>query len=194
MNAIRGFANLEAIRIAIKELYRGFGPAHLNSYPDTFRLGSSLSDVLNEPIIGTQRLAKRIGAHYRLPVTTVIVYFSSTLKKPGTVGLSSTNEFFVELQSQHRAEPKAIAAILAHEVAHIFLHRCGVRFANEFDNEVLTGTTAAYVGFGPAILNALKRTLTCRHILWPSSASSLGGPHRRYSSLMMREHSMINLS
>jgi hypothetical protein len=65
------------------------------------------------------------------------------------VELSQSNEFFVELQSQHRFAAKAIAAILAHEVAHIFLHRCGVRFPDEFENEVLTDTTAVYVGFGP---------------------------------------------
>jgi predicted SprT family Zn-dependent metalloprotease len=154
MASTRGFANLQTIRRAINELYRGFGPRHLNSYPESFSLGAFASDLRNDPVIGTQRLAKRIASHYRLPVTTVIVTFSSALKTPGRVELSSTNEFFVEVQSQHRYEPKAIAAILAHEVAHIFLHRCGVRLAGEFANEVLTDTTAVYVGFGPTILNA----------------------------------------
>jgi hypothetical protein len=70
MGSTRGFVNLRTIRKAISELYRGFGPQHLNSYPETFRLGTSLSHVhvLNDPIIGTQRLAKRIAAHYRLPL------------------------------------------------------------------------------------------------------------------------------
>jgi hypothetical protein len=150
--------NLQIIGKAINELYRKFGSRHLNSYPETFRLGPSFSDLLHDPIIGTQFLAKRIAAHYRLPVTTVIVSFSSALKPAGRVELSSGNEFFVELQSQHRNEPTAIAAILAHEVAHIFLHRCGVSLPNKFENEVLTDTTAAYTGFGPIILNAFKES------------------------------------
>jgi hypothetical protein len=152
----RGFPNLQIVRKAINELYRKFGPRHLNSYPETFHLETSFRLLLNDPLIGTQLLGKRVAAHYRLPVTTVIVSFSSALKSAGRVELSSGNEFFVELQSQHRNEPTAIAAILAHEVAHIFLHRCGASFPNEFENEVLTDTSAAYTGFGPIILNAFK--------------------------------------
>ena len=158
MPSTGGFEHLHVITKAIHELYRRFGPQHLKSYRNTFELGTSADDLRREPLIGTQHLAKRIATHYRVPVTTVIVTFSSSLKPPGRVELSQSNEFFVELQSQYRFAPKAIAAILAHEVAHIFLHRCGVRFPDEFENEVLTDTTAVYVGFGPTILNAVSET------------------------------------
>lgn len=158
MASTRGFEHLHVIAKAIHELYRGFSSKHLKSYPDTFALDTSVDDLYRDAVIGTQHLAKRIAAHYRLPVTTVVVTFSSSLKPPGRVELSSSNEFFVELQSQYRSSPKAIGAILAHEVAHIFLHRCGVRFPDEFENEVLTDTTAVYVGFGPTILNAASES------------------------------------
>ena len=128
-----GFEHLHIITKAIHELYRRFGPQHVKSYRNTFALGTSADDLRREPLIGTQHLAKRIAAHYRLPVTTVMVTFSSSLKPPGRVELSQSNEFLVELQSKYRFAPKAIAAILAHEVAHIFLHRCGVRFPDEFE-------------------------------------------------------------
>ena len=158
MASTRGFENLHLIGNSLQALYRAFGPKHLKSFNENFVLGSSADDILREPIIGTQHLAKRIAGHYRLPVTTVIVTFSSSLQPPGRVELSHSNEFFVELQSQFRSTPKAIAAVLAHEVAHIFLHRCGVRFPVEFENEVLTDTTAIYVGFGPTIMNAATET------------------------------------
>jgi hypothetical protein len=158
MPSIRGFEHIHVIAKAIHELYREFGPQHLKSYRDTFLLGTSADDLRRDPLIGTQYLAKRIAAYYRLPVTKVIVTFSGSLKPPGRVELSQSNEFFVELQSQYRFATNAVAAILAHEVAHIFLHRCGVGFADEFENEVLTDTTAVYVGFGPTILNAVSQT------------------------------------
>jgi hypothetical protein len=143
---------------SIRELYRTFGAAHLQSFADNFTLGNSIEALRGDPLIGAQYLAKRIGAHYRLPVTTVIVSFSSSLKPPGQVELSQSNEFFVELQSKFKEAPEAVAAILAHEVAHIFLHRCGVRFQDAFENEVLTDTTAVYVGFGPVIMNAATQS------------------------------------
>jgi hypothetical protein len=114
------FEHLHIVTKAIHELYRRFGPQHLKSYRNTFELGTFADDLRRDPLIGTQHLAKRIAAHYRLPVTTVIVTFSSSLKPPGRVELSQSDEFVVELQSQYRFAAKAIAAILAHEVAHIF--------------------------------------------------------------------------
>ena len=152
MASTQGFDHV--IFKSIHKLYREFGSAHLRSFTNDFVLGSSAEDVRRDPIIGTQQLAKRIAAHYRLPFTTVIVSFSSSLRPPGRVELSQSNEFFVELQYQYKGDPIAIAAILAHEIAHILLHRCGVRFQDELENEVLTDTVAVYVGFGPTILNA----------------------------------------
>ena len=167
------------IENSLQTLYCAFGPKHLKSFNENFILGSSADDIFREPIIGTQRKAKRIAAHYRLPVTTVIVTFNSSLQPPGRVELSNSNEFFVELQSQFRSNPKAIGAVLAHEVAHIFLHRCGVRFPDELNNEVLTDTTAAYVGFGPTIMNGV--TETTRHL--PSNVIQTNTHHFGYLSL-----------
>ncbi len=151
------FEHLALINRSIREIYRCLGPAHVKSYRDDFILGDFGKDIDRDPIIATQRLAKRIAEHYRLPVTTVIVTFRGGLKSPGHVELSQANEFFVELEASRRFFPKAVAAILAHEVAHIFLHRCGIHFSVEFENEVLTDTTAAYLGFGATILNAATK-------------------------------------
>ena len=158
MASTHGFQHLHLIAKSLNELYRRFGRQHLTSYPDTFMLGTFADELRRDPILGTQYLAKRIAGHYRLPVTTVIVTFTSPTNQPGHVELSHSNEFFVALEPQYRFVPKAIAAILAHEVAHVFLHRCGVRFSVKFENEILTDTTAVYVGFGPTMLNAVTET------------------------------------
>lgn len=146
--------HLQLIGRSIHELYRRLGPVQVRSFAIDFVLGGSAEEIRCDPIIGTQHLARRIAAHYRLPFTTAIVTFSSSLRPPGQVELSLASEFWVELQSRYKGDPKATAAILAHEAAHIFLHRRGIRFQNKFENEVLTDTTAAYLGFGTTILNA----------------------------------------
>lgn len=150
----RGFNNLNLINKSIRELYRAMTPRKIRTYTANFVLGESWDDVSRDPILGTQRLAKRIATQYQLAISTVIVSFSVDLKVPGRVELSSSNDFFVELQSQYREDPKAIAAVLAHEIAHIFLHRNKIHFPNTFENEILTDTTAVYLGFGHTILNA----------------------------------------
>jgi hypothetical protein len=157
MASTRGFSQVHLIKKSIHELYRAFGPKHIESFNQNFRFDSSEFGATRDPVVETQYLARKIADHYRLPVTTVVVTFSSTLKPPGRVELSNSNEFFVELQMQYRSAPKVIAAVLAHEIAHIFLHRCGVGFSVEIENEILTDTTAVFVGFGPTILNAVLR-------------------------------------
>ena len=158
MNANRSWGDLEFIAKSIRELYRAFGPSRLKSFAAIFDAGDSAEEIRGNPCIGTQQLAKRIAEHYRLPATTVIVTYSTSLRPPGRVELSQANEFFVELRNEFREDPKSVTAILAHEIAHIFLHRCGVRFPDEFENEVLTDTTAVYLGFGPVIMNAATET------------------------------------
>jgi len=39
-----------------------------------------------------------------------------------------------------------------------FCHRCGIRFPEEFENEILTDATPVYLGFGATILNAATDT------------------------------------
>jgi len=146
--------NRELVNKSIRELYRVLKPWRVRSYTEEFSMGASIDEVWRQPIVGIQNLVRRIAAHYQLSAVAVIVDFSDTLEVPGRVELSHSDDFFVELQRKHRYAPKAVGAILAHEVAHVFLHRAGIRFPVEFENEILTDTTAAYLGFGSTILNA----------------------------------------
>jgi len=139
----QGYKNLHRVNQSIRELYRAMTPHRIRIYSDNFVLGGSWDDTPGDNFVlvgtddhrfGANRLAKRIVSHYRLAGTTVSVKFSDNLKPPGNVELSSSNDFTIQIQSQHRYSPTNVAAILAHEVAHIFLHRNGIRFAEEFDS------------------------------------------------------------
>jgi hypothetical protein len=169
------FEHIDLVNKSIRELYRALGYRQVAYYKNDFIFDHKAKDFWSDPIIGTQQLAKLIAGHYRLNLTTVIVTFRSVLKVPGRVELSNSNEFFVELQSQQRNAPKAIAAILAHEIAHIYLHRLGISFPVEFENEVLTDTTAVYFGFGPTILNATTTNIRFRSDMTEETQTSYFG-------------------
>lgn len=109
-----------------------------------------------------QRIARHLAYHYRINVSAVIVTFRSSLPVPGRVELRNELDFFVELNSKYKHDVQSTVAILAHEVAHIFLHQNGIRFVSTFDNEVLTDAAAVLLGCGPAILNGAVQTKTSR--------------------------------
>ena len=154
MSGLHGFANVETIKKAITHLYTQLGAAHINSYQSDFGALAENSRYSGDLMLATQKLASDIASHYRLPITTVIVNYSATLTSPGRVELGLGNEFFVELHAKYRSKLNAVAGILAHEITHIFLHRLGASWQDQKTNEILTDTTASYLGFGVTILNA----------------------------------------
>jgi hypothetical protein len=154
MSGPRRFANVETIKKAITHLYAHFGSAQINSYQSDFDALAENSRYGGDLIVSTQKLAADIASHYRIPITTVIVNYSATLSSPGRVELSRGNEFFVELHANYRRKINAVAGILSHEIAHVFLHRFGASCKYQITNEILTDTTAAYLGFGVTIMNA----------------------------------------
>lgn len=156
----RSFRNLELVNKSIRELYKRLSPGRVRLFEHDFVLSGRAADPKCDAVIRVQKIAHQLAYHFRLAVSTIIVTFRSNLPVPGRIELSSSLDFFVELHSEHRDNWKAIAAILAHEVAHIFLHHAGIRFNPEFHNEVLTDTTAAYLGCGATILNGASETIT----------------------------------
>jgi hypothetical protein len=144
----KGFSNLPVIRRAIRAMYRHFGRTYLAQFQEGIQHRIPLPLDWTDSIIDSQRLARQIALHFKLTVESVIVSFDSSLPNPGRVELTPSNIFFVDLNAAHKARPNEIAAILAHEVAHIFLHRNRLSFPLESDNEILTDTAAAYLGAG----------------------------------------------
>jgi hypothetical protein len=157
----RGFANLELVNESVRELYRRLSPSGVRLFEHDFVLRGRAIDPKCDSVIRTQKIAHQLAYHFRLTVSAVVVTFRSNLPVPGRIELSSSLDFFfIDLHSEHRDNWKAIVAILAHEVAHIFLHHAGIRFDPEFHNEVLTDTTAAYLGCGASIFNGASETIT----------------------------------
>src|SRR5450755_621973 len=156
----RGFPNLRLVNNSIGELYRRLSRKGVELFQHDFSLSGHALDRTCDPVIRTQNIAHQLAYHFRLAVSTVVVSFRSNLPVPGRIELSSSLDFFIDLHSQHREDSKAIAAILAHEVAHIFLHHAGLRLEPEFHNEVLTDTAAVYLGCGATIMNGASETVT----------------------------------
>ncbi len=156
----RGFKNVGAVNRSIRELFIRLSPRRLACFGNTFELVPADYSKCADPIIRVQKIARDIAYHYQIGISAVVVTFRSNLPVPGRVELTNARDFFIELHSQHKNDVRSTVAILAHEIAHIFLHIAGVRFADTFQNEVLTDTAAIFLGCGPAILNAADRTVT----------------------------------
>jgi hypothetical protein len=160
MSEVRGFKNIDIIDRSLRELFSRLTPRRIRQFPYTFELTGRECDRSDDPVIRVQKIARRLADHYRISVSAVVVTFRSDLYVPGRVELSPASEFFVELHTEHRDALTPTVAILAHEVAHIFLYQAGIRLEPTFHNEVLTDTTAVFLGCGAAILNAASRTTT----------------------------------
>ena len=155
---IQAYPNLQLINNSIRLLYKSLKPARVRTFSNHQLYYDTRAISWSDPIIATQQLARIIALHYQLPVATVIVYFSSNLPVPGRVEISNTNDYYIEIQEDLREKQGWVAAILAHEIAHIFLHKQKIWLETEFNNEVLTDTTAAFLGCGALILNAASET------------------------------------
>ena len=151
---IRGFSNISLINLSLRALFSRLSPERIHRFGIDFSLTAEELKSSDDPIIWVQKLARRYADHYGLLTSGVVVAFRSDLKAPGCVELSASSEFFVDLRSDLRNSRDEINAILAHEITHIFLYRAGIQLEPTFTNEVLTDTTALFLGCGAAILNA----------------------------------------
>ena len=170
----RGFSNIDLINFSLRELFLRLTPARIRQFANNFELTPRENDRSDDPIIRVQKIARRFADHYRISVSAVIVTFRTDMSVPGRVELSPASEFFVELHNDHRDAINPTAAILAHEVAHIFLYQAGIRLEPTFHNEVLTDTTAVFLGCGAAILNGANQTTTTSDNVITTSVKKYG--------------------
>lgn len=147
--------NLFIIKDSIRELYSQLGVDKIRTFANDFKI-PEVNNSHSDPVIEVQNIAKEISKYYRLEIGTVVVSFTSNLDCPGRIELSRSKDFFIELNLNHKGHYDEIRAILAHEITHIFLYRLGISFKNTYENEILTDTTAAYLGFGQAMIDSYK--------------------------------------
>ena len=145
--AVDAYPHLATIKRSIHAIYQHFSAFRVGLYNESIQLTHLLGDFHDNSTLAVQRLAKAIAFFLNLHVGPIIVTFRDDLPVPGRVEITRENHFFVDISSAYRDHPRVIAAILAHEVMHIFLHRAGIEFSG-LDDEILTDTAAAYLGIG----------------------------------------------
>ncbi|MEU2436353.1 hypothetical protein ACFY9A_03520 [Streptomyces rubradiris] len=150
-----GYPHLETVRAAVTALYRRLSRDTI----ETFSASVAPADVAfcdtDDLHLGAQRVAREIVRHFRLPDARLIVGFRE-MTHAANVELAAGPEYFVELNDRFRTHRADIGAALAHEVAHVYLHRLDLAFATTAENEILTDTATAYLGAGWLLLDAYR--------------------------------------
>ncbi|GHH16905.1 hypothetical protein [Streptomyces rubradiris] len=150
-----GYPHLETVRAAITALYRRLSRDTI----ETFSASVAPADVAfcdtDDLHLGAQRVAREIVRHFRLPDARLIVGFRE-MTHAANVELAAGPEYFVELNDRFRTHRADIGAALAHEVAHVYLHRLDLAFPTTAENEILTDTATAYLGAGWLLLDAYR--------------------------------------
>ncbi|MER5630710.1 hypothetical protein [Streptomyces nitrosporeus] len=153
---VRGFPHLETVRSAITALYRRLSPEGVARYATGIAPADVAFGDADDLYPGAQRVAGALVRHLRLPRARVVVGFRR-MEHAAAVELTAGPEYFVELNDRFRTHRRDVGAALAHEVTHVLLHRLGLEFPGERDNEILTDTVTAYLGAGWLLLDAFRQ-------------------------------------
>lgn len=150
-----GFPHLETVREAVTALYRRLSYDVVRTFSTSLAPADVAFCDTDDLHLGAQRVAREILRHFRLPDARLIVGFRE-MTHAANVELAAGPEYFVELNDRFRAHRRDIGAALAHEVAHVYLHRLGLAFATTAENEILTDTVTTYLGAGWLLLDAYR--------------------------------------
>ncbi|MBQ0830442.1 hypothetical protein [Streptomyces tagetis] len=154
-----GFPHLETVRAALTALYRRLSPDTVRTFSASVAPADVAFRDTDDLYLGAQRVAGELVSHYRLPDARLIVSFRE-MTHAANVELAAGPEYFVELNDRFRTHRRDIGAALAHEVAHVYLHRLDLSFPGTRANEILTDTVAAYLGAGWLLLDAFREDAT----------------------------------
>lgn len=102
-------------------------------------------------------IARKVANHFRLRETIFIVEIDRTLKAAAQVEVTPGREIYVRYNPGDILDTAELIPVLAHEIAHVFLDRLGLRFPSVYLNEVLTDVTVSFLGFGHKYLSAQRR-------------------------------------
>ncbi|WKD35168.1 hypothetical protein [Streptomyces xanthophaeus] len=150
-----GFPHLATVRASITALFRRLSADGIRAYDTSFAPADAAFDATDDLHLGAQRVAAATVRALRLPDARIVVSFRA-MEQAATVELAAGPEYFVEVNDRFRTHRRDLAAALAHEVAHVLLHRLDLRFPGTAENEILTDTAAAYLGAGWLLLDAYR--------------------------------------
>ena len=147
------FPNLEMIQKSIRKLAPLIHNKSLTNVPGLWNGSGDFHMV--DVYLAAQRMARKILDVYKSkPGTTVIVDFQEKKKNvAGCVEIGPGREFFVSVTERLKERPAHLVPVLAHEIAHIFLHDNNIYFPGKLSNEILTDCAAVFYGFGPVMAN-----------------------------------------
>ncbi|MET9321312.1 hypothetical protein ABZX75_14165 [Streptomyces sp. NPDC003038] len=150
-----GFPHLTTVRASITALFRRLSPDGIRAYAPSVVSADAAFDTTDDLHLGAHRVASAMVRALRLPDARMVVEFRP-MEQAATVELAAGPEYFIEVSDRFRTHRRDLAAALAHEVAHVLLHRLGLSFPTTADDEILTDTAATYLGAGWLLLDAYR--------------------------------------
>ncbi|MFE2645280.1 hypothetical protein ACFXDO_22315 [Streptomyces nigra] len=150
-----GFPHLQTVRASITALYRRLSYETVRTFAASVAPADVAFGDMDDLHLGAQRVARELVRHFRLPDARLVVGFRE-MSHAANVELTAGPEYFVELNDRFRRHRRDIGAALAHEVAHVYLHRLDLAFPGTRDNEILTDTVTTYLGAGWLLLDAYR--------------------------------------
>lgn len=107
--------------------------------------------------VALQKIAKQMASSVGLgDLIFIVSYAKQGANVAGHVELKHGQfEVFIEIYNEFECQ-ESILAVLAHEIAHKFLHRRGVSLPVERDNEELTDIATIFMGFGRLSVNGCE--------------------------------------
>ncbi len=150
-----GYPHLDTVRAAITALYRRLSYDTVQTFATSVLPADVAFCDTDDLHLGSQRVAREIVRHFRLPDARMIVGFKD-MTHAANVELTAGPEYFVELNDRFRTHRRDIGAALAHEVMHVYLHRLDLSFPSVRENEILTDTATTYLGAGWLLLDAYR--------------------------------------
>ncbi|WP_413756736.1 hypothetical protein [Streptomyces sp. MMBL 11-3] len=150
-----GYPHLETVRAAVTALYKRLSYDTIHAFDTSVPPADVAFGDTDDLYLGTQRVARELVRHFRLPDARMIVGFRE-MEFAANVELAAGPEYFIELNDRFRTHRRDIGAALAHEVMHVYLHRLGLSFPGTRDNEILTDTATTYLGAGWLLLDAYR--------------------------------------
>ncbi|MFC8266272.1 hypothetical protein ACFUIZ_11160 [Streptomyces cinereoruber] len=152
---VHGFPHRAVVEASLTALHRRLSPDGVRTRPTSVTAADVALGDGEDLHLGTQRVARALVRHLRLPEARIVVAFRR-MEHAGTVELAPGPEYFVEVHERFRTRRRDVGAVLAHEITHVLLHRLDLRFPRTAENEILTDVAAAYLGVGWLLLDAYR--------------------------------------
>ncbi|MCB8904707.1 MULTISPECIES: hypothetical protein [unclassified Streptomyces] len=151
-----GFPHRATVGASLTALYRRLSPDGVHRHPTSVPPADVALGDDEDLHLGTQRVARALVRHLRLPEARLVVSFRP-MEHAAAVELAAGPEYFVELNDRFRTRRRDIGAALAHEITHVLLHRLGLGFPGTAENEILTDVVTTYLGAGWLLLDAYRQ-------------------------------------